>query len=136
MKSISKYQMAGMTQAEQYQYQKALRLKNDAHRLKVAKARIALAAMLLIVLGSMILSGAKGSAKASESGTQSVKCFTNVEVNKGDTLWDIAKRYSTGTSDTAVMNTVKEIQQLNHIKQYEVIRSGDMLVVPYYIYEE
>lgn len=135
MKNRHKEQWRYLTESERYQYKKQQRLKADALKLKIIRCRIAAAAILIVVLGSIVVGGTHSHAKASETGLTPVKCYTNVEVNKGDTLWAIADRYSDDHSDAAIMAVVDEIRELNHLKFNELICSGDKLVVPYYVYE-
>lgn len=125
-----------MTEDEKYYYRKQLRMKRRARQIRIARCRIAIAAVMVILLGSVVIGGARSSAHASEAGVTKTKCYTNVEVNKGDTLWAIAGRYCDDSSNSAIQTTANEIRELNHLKFNETIHSGDKLVVPYYVYEE
>ena len=58
------------------------------------------------------------------------KQFTSIQVQKGDTLWKIAKKYM-GTEYSSVDDYIEEVCQTNHI--YDGKITEDMyLVIPYY----
>ncbi len=52
--------------------------------------------------------------------------YTSVVVEHGDTLWDLAKEYS---SRGDVRQYIKKIEQVNHLKD-SVIYEGDVLKMP------
>lgn len=56
--------------------------------------------------------------------------FTSIQIQKGDSLWDIASRYSQG-SDYTVPEYVAELKQMNGLR-YEDIHSGEYLTVVYF----
>ena len=56
--------------------------------------------------------------------------FTSIQVQKGDTLWKIAKKYM-GNEYSSVDDYIEEVCQTNHI--YDGKITEDMyLVIPYY----
>ena len=58
------------------------------------------------------------------------KQFTSIQVQKGDTLWKIAKKYM-GNEYSSVDDYIEEVCQTNHI--YDGKITEDMyLVIPYY----
>ena len=58
------------------------------------------------------------------------KQFTSIQVQKGDTLWKIAKKYM-GKEYSSVDDYIEEVCQTNHI--YDGKITEDMyLVIPYY----
>ena len=60
------------------------------------------------------------------------KQFTSIQVQKGDTLWKIAKKYM-GNEYSSVDDYIEEVCQTNHI--YDGKITEDMyLVIPYYKY--
>lgn len=60
----------------------------------------------------------------------SSKYFTVVEVESGDTLWDIAQEYKT-SEYSSTQEYIEEIQAINHISG-DAITSGCYLTIPYY----
>lgn len=59
------------------------------------------------------------------------KYYTDVTVEWGDSLWDIAAEYMTEEYDSASAY-VREVQKLNDIWNIHEIYSGQKLIVPYY----
>lgn len=60
----------------------------------------------------------------------SYKYYTNIRVQKGDTLWDIAQLYITDDYRD-VHDYIEEVCSINHITGDE-IRDGQYITVPYY----
>ncbi|MCR5417292.1 MAG: LysM peptidoglycan-binding domain-containing protein [Lachnospiraceae bacterium] len=102
---------------------------------RIMSIRLAALAVIIVLAVSILIGGMRRSANASEAGVVRTKCYTNVEVNKGDTLWAIAGEYSNDKSAAGIQACVEEIRELNNMKYFDVICSGDKLIVPYYVYE-
>lgn len=59
-----------------------------------------------------------------------IKCYHSVEIEAGETLWDIAEReMGPGWSD--VRAYIKEVEELNGING-SVIKAGEYICLPYY----
>lgn len=56
--------------------------------------------------------------------------FTSIQIQNGDSLWDIASRYSRG-SGYSIQEYVDELKRMNGI-QHEDIHSGEYLTVVYF----
>lgn len=56
--------------------------------------------------------------------------FIEVEVVKGDTLWDIAKKASGATDNADVQRHVEEVIAINPDLDPDVIRPGDKIKLP------
>lgn len=54
--------------------------------------------------------------------------YRSIEVQEGDTLWDIASAYA--DKDTSVKEYVKELKEINHLDN-DFIREGSYLTVAY-----
>lgn len=81
----------------------------------------------ILILCFILLNGMH--TKASPAGT-SYKYYTNIRVEKGDTLWNIAEIYM--TEEYPDINTyIKEVCSINHIREDD-IRCGQYITVPYY----
>ena len=61
------------------------------------------------------------------------KYYTNVELQAGDTLWQIADTYMDAHyADRREL--LNELMELNHLTSDRLI-SGQKLIVPYYVYD-
>lgn len=63
---------------------------------------------------------------ATVNGADTNKTFTNVTVEKGDTLWDLAKEYSDGGD---IRNYIHEIQKVNNLPGGDIF-AGDIIKMP------
>ena len=59
------------------------------------------------------------------------KMYTCVVVDRGETVWDIAKEYATPGYST-VKDIVEEVGFINGLDEEYRIQAGSMLMVPYY----
>lgn len=79
------------------------------------------------VIGCIIFGSTKAQAAPAEP---SYKYYTSIQVQKGDTLWNIASEHISG--EYASMNDyIAEICEINHISDSD-IHSGQYLTIPYY----
>jgi hypothetical protein len=94
--------------------------------------KIALTAGLTICL-ILVMAFTFGSflskAKNKEAKVTYYKYYTNIEIQPGDTLWDLADEYLENYESKEVY--IKEVSQLNSIKNGKII-SGQNLIMPYY----
>lgn len=81
----------------------------------------------LIVIGSLLFGTIKTQAAPAET---SYKYYTSVQIERGDTLWNIAGNYITDEYDS-MEEYIAEICELNHISA-EDIHTGGYLTIPYY----
>jgi nucleoid-associated protein YgaU len=63
---------------------------------------------------------------ATVNGADTNKAFTSVTVEKGDTLWDLAKEYSEGGD---IRNYIHEIQKVNNLTDGDIF-AGDVIKMP------
>lgn len=78
-------------------------------------------------IGCILFGSIKAQAAPAES---SYKYYTSIQVQKGDTLWNIADSYM--TEEYADMNEyINEICRINHIGDGR-IHAGEYLTIPYY----
>lgn len=83
--------------------------------------------IVLVILGSVLFGSINAQAASVES---SYKYYTSIQVEKGDTLWNIAQSYI--TDDYSDLNEyISEICSINHISD-ESIHAGQYLTIPYY----
>jgi len=94
--------------------------------------KIALYSMITIAAAVVIIVIAAHSSVAVNASPdhENQKYFTTVQVNSGDTLWDLSQEYIT-SEYASVDDYIKEVEKINHISKDE-ITAGCYLVVPYY----
>jgi len=59
------------------------------------------------------------------------KYFTYHQIDKGDTLHDLAKEYISYEFYDSLQDYINEVKEINHLKD-DVIIAGQMLVIPYF----
>lgn len=102
-----------------------------SRRVAVRNQRImfvsALFVLISIIMGFVLFGSIKAQAAPAEL---SYKYYTSIQVQKGDTLWNIANAYM--SEEYADVNEyIEEICSINHIDASE-IHSGQYLTIPYY----
>lgn len=83
-------------------------------------ARLILAFILVILLSAMFMLLFQSPAKG-----DSIPEYTTILVSKGDTLWEIAKQFSTENED--IRNKISEIKEINNISS--TIKVGQELKI-------
>ncbi len=86
----------------------------------------AVSLIAVIVAGSSI----SGLAKSRGPESASYKCYTSIAIQKGDTLWSIAKEHMSPEHDR-IEEYIKEVQRLNHLKDSSIY-AGEYLTIPKY----
>lgn len=89
----------------------------------------------IIIVSILILLGSTISAFASAGKKEDLhKYYTSIQVESGDTLWDIAGEY---TLDHTMSREsfIEEVSRLNGLSDGH-IHSGSYIVIPYYSAEE
>ena len=74
---------------------------------------------LILCLGTLAMGG--------EKGIQTKNYYECVQVEKGESLWEIAEEYKMDGADTEQM--VDEIMEVNGLKNTN-IRAGESIIVP------
>ena len=123
-----------MTETERYEYRKMMWHQARAAQIKKERITITIIIAILMIIASIIIGGMHSRINASESGTIRHKCYTNLTVCKGDSLWSIAKDHTNGSTQE-IRNYINEIREINKIGVYESIRSGETLIIPVWVYE-
>lgn len=102
-----------------------------SRRMAVRKQRITVLTVVLVVLvmltGCIIFGATKTQAAPAET---TYKYYTSIQVQKGDTLWNIASNYMTDEY-ASVNDYIDEICEINHIAESD-IHYGQYLTIPYY----
>lgn len=100
-------------------------------RVKKQESRVVFAIISLILLAGLMLTISlciHSTVDAAE--TRRYKYYTHILVEKGDSLWDIAGKY---TSDEYRSRSqyIEELCRINHLPG-QTIYAGEILVIPYY----
>lgn len=90
--------------------------------------------LVMLIVFVMVLSCFFGKtlvmAKAEESGTAYERYYTDIMIEKGDTLWSIAKTYNTN-SGMSIREYIHEVKQINQMVS-DNIEAGGYLTVVYF----
>ncbi|WP_099468124.1 cell division suppressor protein YneA [Konateibacter massiliensis] len=100
-------------------------VQKDNQRFYIIVMTICLAAAVAVTCGSFI-SIAKNKAPEKEV----YKYYTSIQIEKGDTLWELAEDYIT-TEYNSVNDYIQEVKNLNSLYG-DSIHEGQYLTVPYY----
>lgn len=101
-------------------------------RRQVTRQRIVVAVLTLLVVFCGALLGSSMASGRSEASAEhrTIKYYTSIQIEQGDTLWSIADTYRTGDYST-VQDYIDEVKELNQLGLDE-IHSGQYLTIPYY----
>ncbi|QNM05801.1 LysM peptidoglycan-binding domain-containing protein [Qiania dongpingensis] len=100
------------------------------NKTRYSRMKVRFAVILgVILMFSVIFFSVLVSAKSSMPDTSLYKYYTAVQIDRGDTLWDIAKEYCPDSDQ--LKSYVKELKNINHLKSDE-IHAGNYLTVVYY----
>lgn len=91
---------------------------------------IALSAFFILVC-SIVFGTIRTSAASAEV---PYKYYTSIQIQAGDTLWDIADTYCSPEYDT-VSDYIEEVCSINRLSSSDEIHSGQYITVPYYSHE-
>lgn len=85
----------------------------------------------LIVVGAISYHSISSSANTGKD-ELNFKYYTSITVAYGETLWDIADKYIDYDMYENKSEYIAEVQNINHLSEECNIRSGQILIVPYY----
>ena len=84
---------------------------------------------ILALIGNVIFSRAKDNNE-----TVTYKYYQSYQINAGDTLTSIAQIYA-DEEISSVSSYIKEVKQMNHLSDEDLLQAGDYLIIPYYSIE-
>ena len=126
-----------MSQREERLRRENLRLSLESRKKQLYLRVCSVMLLCLVVISCVSIctliskAGSHGSAKKETvEKTISYKYYTTVTVATGETLWDIAKKYSSEEYGS-IENYIREVKSINHISG-DRICAGEALTVPYY----
>lgn len=104
--------------------------RRKAQRQLMIRIKLTLLATFLILLGVFLFNSIKSEATAQIPET-TYKYFTYHQIEKGDTLHDLAKEYISYEFYDNIQDYIKEVKEINHLED-DMIIAGNMLVIPYF----
>jgi len=102
-----------------------VRVEKEAQQKRIVILFCSLVAVVLI--GSIFLRSTSAQAAPAET---SYKYYTSIQIEAGDTLWQIANNYITDEYSD-IHEYIAEVCSINHILEDE-IHAGQYIVIPYY----
>lgn len=85
--------------------------------------------LCLIIILAVTFGSFLSRAKSKKEDVTYYKYYTNIEIQPGDTLWDLADEYMEHYESKEAY--IQEVSQLNSIQNGKII-SGQNLIMPYY----
>lgn len=116
---------------ERNQIRKINRAKAQKQQRERKKLLLMILLTLLVIFGIGFGFGTLFTRAQEPEQNQARKYYTSIEIEKGDTLWDIAGEYMDGTHYTSREDYVNEVMTINHMTNSKLV-SGHKLIVPYY----
>lgn len=116
-----------MTDRKLRAYRRKLRRQRELRR----RIMTAVMTLCMIVICAVSYHSLKTSANTGED-TISFKYYTNVTVQSGETVWDIADDYIDYNQYKDKNAYITEVVHINNLDENASIRSGQLLTVPYY----
>lgn len=103
-------------------------------RVHFQRMLIVIGVILLLSIAILLGTSMKAFASSRTTDVPVYKYYTSIQIQPGDTLWDIAQEYTVNT-DISVPDYIEEVRTLNHLSDTNV-HSGEHIVVSYYSTEK
>ncbi len=123
MKQISIYEMNDL---ELKRYRRVLKLRRERRRKMFISAMTVLATVCMILVIAISNDSLKSNANSG------FKYYTDVTVEAGETLWDLADEYIDYEHYKDKNDYIAEVKSINHLSEDAIIIAGQVLIVPYY----
>ena len=104
--------------------------RRKAHREMMIRIKITVAATLVLLIGMFLFNTLRTEATEQIPET-TYKYFTYHQIEKGDTLHDLAKEYISYEFYDDLQEYIEEVKEINHMEN-DLIIAGNMLVLPYF----
>ncbi len=115
------------------QYRETRIAENRKRRLRIVRnRRIALGLIIAVIVFTTSFIAAVLMSRASTDDV-SVKYYTQITVQRGDTLSGLAARYMSDDFNST-SSYINEVRSINHMSEDEELIAGTSVVVPYYTY--
>ncbi|MCM1309369.1 MAG: LysM peptidoglycan-binding domain-containing protein [Butyrivibrio sp.] len=100
-----------------------------------ARRTVITAASLFLILAAFLCAGVIVRAQSENAPLNEKIYYTNVTVDKGDTLWNIAEEYMDYGHYDNIYEYMEHLTKLNHLTS-DNLYAGEHLIVTYYASEE
>lgn len=98
----------------------------------ILRKRIFIFGVTLVLMFGMGVAFGTLLARAEETETEETyKYYTNIQIQKGDTLWEIADQYMDDVHYESKQEYILEVMRMNHMNDTH-LTAGKKLIVPYY----
>ena len=115
-----------MNDRELRRYQRILRLRRERRRKAAIASLAVLAATFMIIVCVVSYNTIRTSASSG------FKYYTQITVDAGENLWDIADEYIDYDFYTDKNSYIAEVCNINHLDADAHVVAGQNLIVPYY----
>ena len=115
----------------QFMYERKARYERRKAHERKRNLMILVSGFCLALTFAFLFGSFLSKAETRESDTVYYKYYTNIEIQPGDTLWDLAAEYM-GDQYESRTAYVAEVRQINGLANTDDIVSGEYLVMPYY----
>lgn len=148
-REVNGREVTGRNRMEEYRMHTGLRREGQAgpdewerrrqarirrlRRARVSKCLTALAAVCATVCMILVCSAAYGALDSNAS--DGFKYYAKVNMEAGETLWDLAGKYMDDVHYVNRKNYIDEVCSINHLKDADSIAEGQTLILPYYSQE-
>ena len=118
---------------EDYDMSKKEQLSKQRLRIQQVKRQkffIGILAVCFALIMSIKAAAFSSEARSNDEPVQKYKYYKSIQINTGDTLWNIAKENMTAEYDS-ITDYIKEVKEINNLTNDYII-SGSYLTIPYY----
>lgn len=118
--------MYEMNERELRKHARILRLRKERRRKCLKALTVAAVTVCMILICSLSYRALDSNANVG------FKYYTNVTVEAGESLWEIAGEYVDGVHYDSRESYIAEVCSINHLADENSITAGQMLIIPYY----
>ncbi len=106
--------------------------KRKIRRQREIRNRIVYSVLTVVIVLTAVLSFHSITSQAQEESAEvTYKYFTGYEVEKGDSLWNIALEHIDYTYYDDVQDYIEEVMDINNM-QDDTVKAGQCIVIPYF----
>lgn len=123
---MSTFAYSTLTEREYRNYKRKIRRQRELRN------KIVYAILTVVIVLTAVLSFHSITSQAQdESAEVTYKYFTSLEVEKGDSLWNIAQEHIDYTYYDNVQDYIDEVMDINNMKD-DTVKAGQCIVIPYF----